>query len=252
MKKILITLCAVMLALPSIGSAATFSFTPSTGTFAPGQTFTVSVYVNPVSGEEITTAKLAASFNPATVEVVSFAQSAGWLSLQQPLVGPADDLIDNTSGQLVKTGGYPAKVKAPTLFGTLTLKALADGVATLNVGSEALLLDSTNTNRFTSATQTTYTVATPVIVPVVVNEPARTTETSSGALPAIAVPVNTTTEVVSEENTNEAVAIEENTEEQTAAAAAADSSGALWYYILALLALLGGGFGAWFVWKRGK
>ena len=60
MKKILSSLFVLSLvfALPLTASAATFSFIPSAGSFKTGQTFNVLVYVNPASGEQITTAKL--------------------------------------------------------------------------------------------------------------------------------------------------------------------------------------------------
>lgn len=167
MKKIITVIPTLLLAVPMFVQAASFQLTPSTGSYVPGVTFNVAVSVQPVAGEEITTAKLAVSFPPNVVEVVSFTPAAGWL----PLTQPGYDAIDNTAGKLIKTGGFPAKVTSPKPFGTITLRAKQAGLAIVSEANGMLLLNPKNTNLYTGMAAATYTIATPEVVPAVVPTP---------------------------------------------------------------------------------
>ena len=161
MKKILYSLFAIAFVLPLAVNAATFSFSPNSGSFAPKSTFSVVVYVNPNVGEEITTAKLSALFSVSGLEVVSFAQADGWI----PLVAPGSDLKDNVAGKLIKTGGFPARVKESKQFGTITLRTKSVGTATLNTAGDSMLLDSSNTNKYVSSAGVNFTIVVPVSAP---------------------------------------------------------------------------------------
>jgi len=158
MKKILYTFLALVFILPVSASAANFSFSPSTGTFIPGETFDVSVYVNPISGESITTAKLSALFSSTNLEIVSFAIDTGWI----PLTQPGYDLLDNTDGKLIKTGGYPTKVESQTKLGVVTFKTKSAGSASFNIDTDSLLIDINNTNKFVISSGAVYTISVPV------------------------------------------------------------------------------------------
>ncbi len=167
MKKILYSIFALALALPAVVSAATFSFTPVSGVFTPGKTFTTTVSVNPKAGEKITTAKMDLSFPSSLVEVVSFKQASGWV----PLAVPGYDLIDNTKGELIKSGGFPAKVTALKEFGTITFKIKAPGAVTVETTKDSVLLDSNNVNKYSAGSYFKFTAVKPEVVkPVVVKK----------------------------------------------------------------------------------
>ncbi len=248
MKKILYSIFAIAIALPVIASAATFSFAPSSGSFAPGLTFSVAVYINPSAGEEITVAKLSSVFSTNGLEVTSFKQADGWVSLPTP----GSDLIDNTTGKLIKTAGFPARVKTSKLFGTLTLKSKSEGTATISVEGDSMMLDSTNANKFVASTGASFTIVTPI--------PKTTTVTTSN-LKSDKTSVSTTkskTKIEATSSTEKKPVENATTTEETIATttqqrqvAAAASSGAgtknIWYYLIAAIAILAGVL-AWRKW----
>ena len=162
MKKIFYTLIALGLFLPTAAFAATLSLSPDEVTLKPGEVVNVTVYVNPSAGESITVAKLSAEFSADTLEVLSFIPESGWI-----MMPTADsDLIDNTAGKIVKTGGYPARVTSPMKFGILTIKAKADGSGILMIKKDdSMLLDSTNANKLSAADSAQFTIKTPVPKP---------------------------------------------------------------------------------------
>lgn len=240
MKKILYSIFALTLVLPVMASAATFSFSPSTGSFAPGETFSVAVFVNPSAGEEITVAKLSSTFSAEGLEVVSFSQATGWMSLATP----GSDLIDNTAGKLIKTGGFPARVTESKLFGTLALKAKSVGTATISVEGDSMMLDIANADKFVSTAGASFTIVEPTPTPPPAVAPATTPATAPTGVSGTVAP-STVTE---EESTDETDTTTDTTEDltttpqdQTAAVAAAgDGASAknLWYYFVATLVIL--------------
>jgi len=170
MKKIIYILLAFILSIPAVTNAATFSFSPSTGSYAPGKTFNVTVYVNPAPGETITTAKLSASFPSDLLEVSSFAIESGWI----PLTQPGYDSIDNAGGKVIKTGGYTAKVQSQQKFGVLTFKTKGNGSAPLSTDVDSILLDASNVNKYVASSGATFSINAPVVTPEVATPPTNT------------------------------------------------------------------------------
>ena len=236
MKKILYLFLLAFIALPMVANAATFNFSPSTGSFAPGEIFEVVVFVNPSAGEEITTAKLSAVFSASVLEIVSFSQASGWI----PLTQPGYDLIDNSAGKLEKTAGFPLRVTESKIFGTLTLKAKSAGSATLSVAGDSLMLDVTNANKYVASTGASFTIVAPTTTP-----PATPT-TPTGVSGTVVSPTPTAdSSAAGEATTTDEVVATSTTQSQTAAVAAAEGSSGtknLMYYIfVALLLLVAGG-----------
>lgn len=172
MKNLFLSIFVLIFALPLAANAASFSLSPSTGSFTPGQTFNVTVFVNPVAGESVYTAKLSAAFPADLVEVISFSHASGWMALSQ--VGY--DSTDNTNGKLVKTGGYPEGASTNTKFGTITLRAKSSGNATVSVTSDSMMLNNFNMDIHTASSGGTFVVAgrAPVPVPAPATTPAPT------------------------------------------------------------------------------
>lgn len=250
MKKILFSIFAIALALPVAASAATFSFSPSAGSFAPGDTFSVGIYINPATGEKITTAKLSASFPANLVEVVSFSQAAGWM----PLVAPGFDLIDNTNGKLVKTGGFPARVTALKLFGTIVFKAKKAGTAVIGIEGDSMALDTANANKYTTSTGAAYTIKAAALkvkhTPTVKHK----TTSTSGAVKtqksnehSSSLEKSSTEEATTTATTTDSAAT--STAQGQTAAAGGTNANNIWYYILAAVAILAGAF-AWRKWGK--
>jgi len=251
MKKILYSIFALSLVLPVMASAATFSFAPSAGTFAPGETFSVAVFVNPSAGEEITTAKLSAIFSASGLEIISFTQADNWI----PLAVPGSDLIDNVTGKLIKTGGFPARVSTSKQFGTITFKAKNEGVATLIVEGDSIMLDIANTDKYVASAGASFTIVapTPISTPTPIATP--TTDISTDLSGTVISPADTAPQESEEDTIAEEEAGTTTIEQQTqtaavASAASADEDGAssnFLYYLVVALAVLTGVF-AWRKW----
>ncbi len=235
-----------------VTSAATFTLSPSTGAFAPGDTFSVIVYANPTAGEEITVGKLSATFSADTLELVSFVPYVGWM----PLVAPGSDLIDNTTGKLIKTSGYPARLTESKQFGTATFKAKSDGVGTITIEGDSMFLDVANANKYTASAGATFAITTPTPPPAPITTP---TPAPSPAVPESVTVNEEATQTPAEEEVtieeeeeivNEEAVVEDGTETQVAAVAGAgdgsEGGGNLWYYLLAIIAVLAGVFS----WRR--
>jgi len=236
MKKILYSIFALSLVLPVMASAATFSFAPSAGTFAPGKIFSVAVFVNPSAGEEITVAKLSSAFSANGLEVVSFTQATGWI----PLATPDSDLVDNSAGKLIKTGGFPARVTATKQFGIIVLKAKSAGVATISVKGDSMMLDTANANKFVASSGASFTIVTPSPTPSVTT-PTDTPTGVTGTVTSSDDDATTGESATDEATTTDEVATTTASQPQIAAVATAgDGTGSnnLWYYLIAGLVIL--------------
>ena len=246
MKKTLTLLTTLFLIFPFLTSAATFSFSPSTNTYLPGQSFSVDVYVNPDAGEEITTAKLVLSFPTQILKINSFTLASGWMALTQP----GYDSLDNTKGELIKTGGFPGKVTSKKLFGTIAFSTQSEGTAKLVIGSNSLLLNPTNVNKYKSGSNANFVVAKPVLeikpapvvkpVPVPPKSPVvKVKEEPEIITPSITATTSTTTATSSPATVDE----DQNDSDQIAAVVNADdasnTSYPRYYVLLAVLGLLG-------------
>ena len=138
----------------SRAEASVISFTPTAITAQAGTSVTLQVMVDP-SGVAQYTTRLALSFPPNLFEVTSFAFNPSWIALAQP----GYDLIDNTHGELIKTGGYPKGFSSPTAFGTITLRAKASGQGVIALESQSFTLDGSNKSTLPSGPQVQVSVA---------------------------------------------------------------------------------------------
>ncbi len=158
MKKLLIISSALL--LPASLFASTANISPSSVAVKTGQSFSVNIVVDPQGTAY--TAKIALNFPPQLLYVSSFTQASGWLPLSQP----GYDMVDNSSGSLVKTAGATGGFSAPKVFGTVTFTAKADGVASITYSGNTQVLDANNSNTFSGGTGATVTITSPVIAPV--------------------------------------------------------------------------------------
>ena len=254
MKKIFTATLGVMMLLPVLASAATFSFSPAIGTYTKGQTISTSVYVNPGSGETITATKVSLTFPKDKLEVLSYTPVNG-----SPILAHVGTKTDNATGKIEDNVAFNPGITASTKIATITFKAKENGVANVAVASDAKLLDAGNTNKSVGAAKATFTVNAPAPTPETKPQPkpqpkpsaGADTSSNAGKKPARkpqeeqtaseteTATTSTTTEVVA---TTTATTSAENELDQTAAVAGA-SSGWIKKFLyglgfIALLALL--------------
>ncbi len=157
-----IALLAVIIGLVAAAvSAATISFTPVNVSVRQGQTFVLSIAVNP-QGVKNYTSKVELQYPANLLEVRTFTFGNSWIVLSQP----GYDLVDNTGGKLIKTAGYPGGLSSTAVFGTATFYAKQSGSGVIKAGSSSLVLDANNQNILVVATlQTAVNVLPAVSVP---------------------------------------------------------------------------------------
>jgi len=140
-KKVLVI--STLLFVPSLVFGASYaSFPAQEVKYTEGQAFQIPIYIGSNDGEKIFTAKISLAYDPAFLEVVSFALKDGSF----PLVQEGYDKTDNTNGILIKTAGYVGGVSAQGLFGTATFKSKKAGSTQIRVSDDALLLNASNQN----------------------------------------------------------------------------------------------------------
>src|SRR3989344_4257770 len=151
---ILVPVLLISVFFASSALAAGLSFTPSSGTYDKGQTYSVSIYVNPES-DSIYTVKAEVKYPADLLEVKSFSLASGWTALSQP----GYDEINNNSGILIKTGGYAGGLESNALFGTVTFYAKDSGSASVSIGNGSQVLDENSKNVLTSRPSASFTLS---------------------------------------------------------------------------------------------
>jgi len=140
MKKYLLTILlgtfgAMVLAVPAL-AATNVSLTPANVSVRQGQTFTLTVGIDPQGAK---------NYPADLLEVKSFTLADGWILFSKP----GYDLTDNTNGVLIKTAGYPNGVSSSTTFGKVSFlaKKSGSGAITLsNASTSSFVLDANNQN----------------------------------------------------------------------------------------------------------
>ena len=139
MKKIIIAI-AFLFSL-SVAEAATINILPSSIEASKGQSFSMAVMADPQSDKGYTV-KLELSYPADLLEVVSFSFADKWL----PLSVSGYDLVDNITGDLVKTAGYPGGFASAAKLGTIVFKSKKVGQGSINIGSGAAIFNADNKN----------------------------------------------------------------------------------------------------------
>jgi len=182
MKKYLLTILlgafgTMVIAAPAL-AATSVSFAPVNVSVRQGQTFTLTIGVNP-QGVKNYTAKTELHYPADLLEVKSFTFAPSWM----PLAQTGYDLTDNTNGVLIKTAGYPGGVSSALTFGTVSFlaKKSGNGTITLNSGN-SLALDANNQNVIAGASvQTAVAISAPAPTPTTPKTP--TTQTTPAPEP---------------------------------------------------------------------
>ena len=143
MKKIAASFFGLALALATLtnvsfahaSGAGTIMLSSSSTAVSTGDTFTVSVWVDP-AGESLDTVRVNLNFDPSILEGTTFDLASQFHSLSPGYS------INNTTG-LMTFGAFEFgdRVTTSGLFATATLKALSAGIATVSVGSDSKLIN---------------------------------------------------------------------------------------------------------------
>lgn len=164
------------IAAPAL-AATSVSFTPVNVSVRQGQTFTLTIGVNP-QGAKNYTAKAELHYPADLLEVKSFTFANGWTPLSQS----GYDLTDNTNGVFIKTAGYPGGVSSPVTFGTVSFLAKKSGNGTIVLNSNSFVLDANNQNVLAGASvQTAVAISAPAPVQTTPKTP--TTQTTPAVEP---------------------------------------------------------------------
>ena len=143
-------------------AATTVSLTPTNTNVVEGRNFVLTVKIDP-QGLKNYTAKMELTYPADLLRVNSFTFGTSWMPVSQP----GYDLIDNTNGVLIKTGGYPGGIASQATFGTVSFFAKKTGSGIIKLGGNSLALDATNQNLLsTVGVQTSFNItAVPVSAP---------------------------------------------------------------------------------------
>ncbi len=133
--------------------AAEINFSPSTGSYAIGQSFTVTVQVDP-QGKSVNAVEAKLSFDNTKLSVVSVSKTGSVFSLWT-----TEPTFSNSAGTIDFGGGSPTPFTARSTLIAVTFKTLAEGTGAATVASASVLAaDGLGTDVYTRGNPASYTV----------------------------------------------------------------------------------------------
>jgi hypothetical protein len=137
----------VVFACAHTASAASVVFSPSTGSYGAGQTFTVTVQADPQT-KSINAVEAKLTFDKSKLSVVSVSKTGSAFSLWT-----TEPAFSNTAGTIDFGGGSPTPFSSRSNLMSITFRALAEGSAAVSVSSASILAaDGLGTDVYTGAT----------------------------------------------------------------------------------------------------
>lgn len=166
-KYIIAVILGSVILVGSVSAATDILLSPLTVNVKQNQTFNVAVNVDP-KGVKNYTVKVQLDYPADLLEVTGFNFGPTWMQLSQP----GYDKIDNSSGTLIKTAGYPQGTVNNILFGTVTFRAKKTGSGNVSVSSSSTVLNQSSQNVFSgvlaSTAVTVAVIQTPTPTPTLV------------------------------------------------------------------------------------
>jgi Cohesin domain len=152
--RILFTIAFFILLLSAQSAhAADILFSPSTGSYNTGQTFTVTVQVDP-KGDSVNAVEAEITYDPKLLSVVSLAKTGSVFSLWT-----TEPTFSNTAGTISFGGGSPSPFSSRSNLVVITFRAVAPGSARVAFGTaSALAADGRGTDVLEASIAANYTV----------------------------------------------------------------------------------------------
>lgn len=148
-----IALAVVLFAVAQCTLAAEVAVSPSTGTYTVGQSFTVTMQVNP-QGKSVNAVEAKVSFDNTKLSVVSVSKTGSAFSLWT-----TEPTFSNSAGTIDFGGGSPTPFSNRSNLITVTFKALAEGSGNVSISSASVLAaDGLGTDVYTGAANGTFTI----------------------------------------------------------------------------------------------
>lgn len=163
--------------------AADLLVSPASGSYASGQTFTVTVQANP-SGDSINAVEAEMTFDKSVLSVVNVSKTGSVFSLWT-----TEPAFSNTAGTISFGGGSPTPFTSKSTLLNITFSAIAPGSGSVAFGTASVLAaDGKGTDVLKNKTGGSYTVtaattvATPVSTPPTPETPAASSSDNNAAL----------------------------------------------------------------------
>lgn len=170
---LLLAVFVILNATPAF--AADLLVAPATGSYTPGQTFTVAVRVSP-AGQSVNAVEASLKFNPAVLSVVSISKEGSVFSLWT-----TEPTFSNTGGTVTFGGGSPSPFTAQSNILSITFRTVAIGTGDISVSSGSVLAaDGKGTDVYKNGSGATFAVAagvTPTPTPTETPKTPKPTET---------------------------------------------------------------------------
>ncbi len=133
--------------------AAEIAVTPSTGSYAKGQSFTTTIQVNP-QGKSVNAVEAKLTFDNTKLAVVSVSKTGSVFSLWT-----TEPTFSNAAGTIDFGGGSPTPFTNRSNLVSVTFRTLGEGAGNVGVSTASVLAaDGLGTNVYTGASTATYTV----------------------------------------------------------------------------------------------
>lgn len=133
--------------------AADIAVSPSTGSYAIGQSFTVTIQTNP-QGKSVNAVETQLSFDNTKLSVTNVSKTGSVFSLWT-----TEPTYSNTAGTITFGGGSPTPFSTRSNLVSVTFKVLKEGTASVSVASASVLAaDGLGTNVYTSPVNGSFTI----------------------------------------------------------------------------------------------
>jgi hypothetical protein len=142
-------------------AVSTMTFAPSRVNVTAGQTFRVTVSVNP-QGVRNYTVKAHIKYPSDILSLQTWKFADDWMPVRQD----DSDTFDQANGVLVRTAGYPKGFNAPIQFGTATFVATKNGSGFVHFNPDgSLILDENSANVLGPTNDVTVTIESAAAAP---------------------------------------------------------------------------------------
>ncbi len=140
--------------LAGTARAAEIAISPTTGSYAVGQSFTVTIQANP-AGKSVNAVEAKLSFDNTKLSVTGVSKTGSVFSLWT-----TEPTFSNTAGTIDFGGGSPTPFSVRSNLITVTFRVIAAGSGAVSVSSASVLAaDGLGTDVYTGGVNATFTLA---------------------------------------------------------------------------------------------